>query len=84
MIVELDSLPAEEFGRLNGIVVSKALVPTEDGNLINVKLTEPVKTDYGYELPVVAELYGKAKIITKDKRLLTRFFDKLLYLTNQG
>jgi len=81
VIVELDSLPAKEFGRLIGKVDSKNLVPTEKGITVTIDLNKPVKTDYGYEIPESGELYGTAKIITENKRLITRFFEKIIYLS---
>lgn len=81
VIVELDSLPANEYGRLLGTVESKGLVPTEKGITVTINLAKPVVTDYGYAIPESGVLYGTAKIITEDKRLISRFFEKVLYIT---
>ncbi len=83
VLVELDSLPANEFGRLMGTVDSKGLVPSEQGVTVTINLAKPVVTDYGYAIPESGELYGTAKIITKDKRLISRFFEKIVYLTKE-
>ena len=45
---------------------------------ILVQLPASLKTSYNKELPAKAILKGSAKIITKDKRLLERFFEKII------
>jgi multidrug resistance efflux pump len=83
VFINLDSLPANEYGHLRGVVKSKALVPTEAGLLIHVELADPVQTDFGHELPQTAELYGNARIVTQERRLISRFFDQILSMLNK-
>jgi hypothetical protein len=45
---------------------------------VEIQLPKKLITTYKKEIPVKAQLKGIAKIITKDKRLISRFFEKVL------
>jgi HlyD family secretion protein len=81
--IELVRFPAIEYGQLVGRVKSISLVPGEQGYLVDISLPNELTTTYDRTLPFTPNLIGNAKVITKEKRLLERFFDNILYLVNK-
>ncbi len=81
--IELVGFPAIEYGHLVGQVKSISLVPGEQGYLVDISLPNELATTYNKTLPFTPNLIGDAKVITKEKRLLERFFDNILYLFNK-
>lgn len=75
--VELADFPKTEFGMLEGKV--RAITQMDKAGKYEVKISLPkqLKTTYDKQIPFKAQLKGKVKIITKDKRLLERFFEQL-------
>jgi len=63
---------------IQGSVKSITSVSKKDTYEVEVKLPSKLLTTYEKEITFSAELKGTAKIITKDKRLLERFFEKVL------
>ena len=92
--IQLHSFPAVEFGSIEAVVASVALVPGElapgganeagKGYRVDVELPEPFITTHGHRLPFTPNAAGTARIITEDRRLLGRLFNKLLYLLQQN
>ncbi len=80
--IELDSFPAVEFGKLSGKVFGISSVANHDGYLVTVSLPDKLKTSYQIPIQNTSKLVGTAKIITKDRRLIERFFDRLLYFVS--
>ena len=97
--IQLHSFPAVEFGSIEAVVASVALLPGEPipgepasvgragagkGYRVDVDLPEPFVTTHGRTLPFTPNAVGTARIITEDRRLLGRLFHKLLYLLQQN
>lgn len=78
--IELADFPKTEFGMLEGKV--QAITQMDKAGKYEVKIALPsqLKTTYHKQIPFKAQLKGKVKIITKDKRLLERFFEQLTNL----
>jgi multidrug resistance efflux pump len=71
--IRLANFPDREFGVLKGEVKNISLVPDKDGNLLlDVSLTNGLKTSYKKQIPFQQEMKGSAEIITKDLRLIER------------
>lgn len=87
VIVKLDNFPYTEYGTIKGVVRAVGLSPnisrTEKGDIenymVNVVFPNDLKTNFGTMLDVKLEARGTAEIITKDRRLIERFFDNLNY-----
>lgn len=77
--IELVNFPAAEYGLFEGIVKSINSVPDQHGYLVKLSLPNDLTSSYGFELQGHAYLEGSAKIITKPRRLLARFTDKITY-----
>ncbi len=78
--VLLDGYPYQEFGLLHGKVKSIALLPDQDNYLLEINLPDDLITSYDRKIPFTQELSGQARIITEDRRILARIFDRLLSL----
>jgi len=87
VIVKLDNFPYNEYGSIKGFVktigLSTNLIKTENGDvesyMVTVEFPNQLRTNYGAVLDAKLEAKGSAEIITKDRRLIERFFDNLRY-----
>lgn len=76
--IKLLTYPSDEFGELNGKVLSISQIPDIEGNyLIDVELPQNLKTTYGKTIAFRQEMKGTADIVTEDLRLIERFFYQL-------
>ncbi|PKH50666.1 HlyD family secretion protein [Tenacibaculum sp. Bg11-29] len=76
--IKLLNYPSDEFGELNGKVLSISQVPNLKGNyLIDVELPQDLKTTYDKKIAFRQEMKGTADIVTEDLRLIERFFYQL-------
>lgn len=80
VFIELTDYPKTEFGMLEGIVKSKTQIDKGGKYEVQIKLSNQLKTTYNKQIPFKAQFKGKVKIITKNKRLLARFFEQLTNL----
>ncbi|WP_256007260.1 HlyD family efflux transporter periplasmic adaptor subunit [Pedobacter deserti] len=91
VIIKLQDYPYFEYGSVEGKVSSIALVSnkinTKEGEvetyLISISLPKKLKTNYGSNLAFKSEIKGTGDIITKERRLLERFFDNLRYKSRE-
>lgn len=75
VLIKLDNYIYQEFGIVEGKVQNIALAPDKDGNYyVDIILPKGLKTSYNKNLPFDKELKGNAEIVTKDLRLIERFF----------
>jgi len=73
--IKLENYPDTEFGVLIGTVKNISLIPNQEGlYLIDVKLPQSLITSYNKKIDFKQEMRGTAEIITKDLRLIERFF----------
>ena len=81
VLIKLDNYRFQEYGIVGGRVQSISLAPDEKGNYyVDVILPNGLKTSYNKTLPFDKELKGNAEIITKDLRLIERFFYQIRQL----
>ena len=74
----LDGYPYQEFGVIRSEIKSIALIQNNGGITLELSLPEVLMTSYEKEIPFQQELQGTANIITKDRRILARLYDKVL------
>ena len=79
--IRLDGYPYQEFGVVKATVESKSILPQNGNYLIELKMPDSLITTYGKSIPFLQEMGGTGNIITKDRRILERIFDKFLNLT---
>ncbi len=72
------AFPFQEFGAVRSKVKSIATVPQDEGYLIELELPNPLVTTYDKTIPFRQEMQGLAMIVTEDRRISDRIFDKIL------
>lgn len=88
VIVKMADYPYMEYGYIKAQVTTIGLVSTSlqttNGTIENYMVTlnfpNGLRTNYGTTLDFKLESKGSAEIITKDRRLIERFFDNLKYI----
>jgi len=78
VMIELVDFPKNDYGVIEGKVKSITSIAKDNKYEILVDLPKKLQTTYGKELPAKAVLKGTAKIITLDKRLIERFFERII------
>jgi multidrug resistance efflux pump len=79
VVMKFDSYNYQDWGVVNGVVASKALVPNAQKMLsVRVNLTNGLVTSYGKNLTFDQQMLGSAEIISEDKRFVERLFNKLI------
>lgn len=76
--IELLDFPKIEYGTIEGIVEHITLIDKEGKYEVKLKLPKHLITSFKKLIPIKAQLNGKVKIITKKKRLIERFFEKII------
>ena len=77
--IRLDGFPYQEFGAVKASVSKVSLVPEVDGQyLVTVSMPDNMVTTYDKLVPFRQEMQGTANIITEERRIITRIFDKVL------
>ena len=88
VIVKLADYPYMEYGYIKAEVTNIALVSSQfkTGNnivetyLVTLNFPNGLLTNYGTKLDFKFDAKGSAEIVTKDRRLIERFFDNLKYI----
>lgn len=84
-IIRFDAYPYKEFGTLNTSVKDISLLPVKDneGKVfydLTINLSDTLITNYNKIIPYHPNMSGVALIITKDKTVFERIFEKFLDL----
>ena len=77
VLIRLTAYPKEEFGMLQGTVLSMHATETGTGFLVSIQLTHGRVTSAGKKIPSHPQLDGTAEIMTEDKSVAARLFGKL-------
>ncbi len=87
-VIKLTDYPSKEYGDLSGYVseISLSKINTEDGNLslIKVQLENGGLTNYGRSINLHSGMPATVDIITENRRLISRIFDRLKYISKYG
>lgn len=91
VMVKLEDYPYLEYGVISGevenISTARKEMQTAQGAietyLVVVSFPEGLKTNYGEIIETYKSSSGMAEIITKDRRLIHRFFDNLKYILSK-
>jgi len=75
--IYLDNYPFEEYGVLSAKVEDFSKLPQQGQYRVIISFPEGLNTNYGSMIPARQHLQGQAEIITKERRLMDRLFDKL-------
>ncbi len=82
--IKLNAYPYMEYGMLQGIIRTKALVPSGDNYLIEVELKNGLTTLYNKTLDFTQNMTGIAEIITDDRSLLEKMIYPFRYLITRN
>jgi multidrug resistance efflux pump len=86
--IKFEAYPHQEYGVIQGIVENISLVPqaSKDGDyyLLEMSVNDSLSTTYGKKLMMKQEMQGSANIITEDRRVVERLFDKWRDLMKNG
>jgi hypothetical protein len=77
VLIKLANYPYQEFGTLNGRVLSITSVPKDGSYLLKVALPRQLRTSAELTLEAKQELIGVAEVITDKLSLLSRMFNFL-------
>lgn len=75
--LQLTGFPAQEFGVVKTKVSRISLIPEAEHYNLELALPAELVTTHGVEVPFRQEMSGVAYIVTEDRRILERVFDKL-------
>lgn len=78
VIIKFDNFPYQEFGVVEGQVTNKSRVPKDNIIAIEVDVPQDLISSRGEPLRFEQQMTGIAEIITEDKRLIERVFEKLI------
>lgn len=74
VLLKFQAYPFEQYGQLLGIVSSISNMPSDSGYLAKVRLPNGLFTNYKKQLSYHNGLQAQADIVTRDMRLLERFY----------
>ncbi len=77
VLLKFPSYPFEEYGSVKGVVDFISNIPTDSGYLAKVTLPQNLHTNYKKQVQYREGLQAKGDIITKNMRLLERFYYNL-------
>ncbi len=77
VLIKLTAYPFEEYGMLRGRVVTRSAVAMDSTFLLEIKLEQGLKTNAGKTIPAQPQLYAIGEIMTEDKSVLQRLFEKV-------
>ncbi|MBP7273186.1 MAG: HlyD family efflux transporter periplasmic adaptor subunit [Saprospiraceae bacterium] len=79
VLIKLDSYPYQEYGKLETTIASKSELP-EDEQFYNItaNLQQKLITNFGKKIDFQQKMSGTAEIITEERRLIERIFNKFI------
>ena len=80
VFIEIKDFQKHDYGMLEGKVKFITSISKDEFYEVEIQLPKKLITTYKKELPLKAQLKGSAKIITKNKKLIERFFEKVISL----
>jgi len=75
--IQFSDYPHLEYGMVRGIIKTISLVPDDQLYAVEVEFPEGLVTYYDREIPFNQEMFGRAEIITDDRRLIERIFSPI-------
>ena len=77
VLIRLSSYPFEEFGMIPGTVANISSVALDTAYSMEISLTNGLTTNMNKKIPSQAELPGIAEVLTDNKNILERLFEKI-------
>jgi len=82
VLLKFSSYPFSEYGAVKGKIDFISHIPTDSGYLAKVVLDNGLRTNYNKQIQYREGLTAQGEIITKNRRLLQRFYDGILKQVN--
>lgn len=76
-MIRLDGYPRQEYGTIEGLLSSLSALPQKEEYLVEISLPNALHTSYGKSIPFRQEMAGQARIVTEERRIIERIFDRL-------
>ena len=76
-VIKLDNYPYTDYGTVEGVVVSKSLVPKDGRYSVIITFPRGLQTSRNERIEFEQQMHGSAEIITENKGLLQRIVDQL-------
>jgi len=83
VLLKFPSYPFQEYGSVKGKIEFISHIPTDSGYLAKVVLTDGLNTNYKKQIQYRDGLLAQGEIITKDMRLLQRFYFNIVKQVKQ-
>jgi multidrug efflux pump subunit AcrA (membrane-fusion protein) len=77
VLVRLDGFPPQRYGMVEGYVTFLSQLPQKDAYQVEVSLPDSLRGSYGHLIPFHQEMSGQARIITEERRIITRLFERI-------
>jgi multidrug efflux pump subunit AcrA (membrane-fusion protein) len=77
VLIKLSSFPFQEFGMIKGSVESVSSVALDTAYSMQIKLSHGLLTTTNKNIPAQPQFSGIAEVITNDKNVLERLFEKI-------
>ena len=84
VLLKFPSYPFQEYGAVYGKIEFISHIATDSGYFAKVVLQDGLKTNYGKQVMYRDGLQGDAEIITRDMRLLQRFYFDIVRQIKRG
>lgn len=81
--LRFEAYPYQEFGSVEGRLVYISQVPSDSGFLANIQLSHGLITDHGKSIQYRSGLKSQALIVTRDARLMERFYYNIARAAHQ-
>ena len=79
-IVQLDGLPYQQYGTLQGSVSNMSQLAQknekEENYILDIAFPQPLMTTYQHSIAFRQEMTGKVRIVTESRSILSRIFDR--------
>ncbi len=77
VVIRLDGYPAQQYGATEGWVSNMSALPQKENYLVEITLPNELHTSYGKSIAFRQEMTGQARIVTEERRVIERIFDRL-------
>ncbi len=84
VIMKLPTYPFEEYGVLNGKIVARSMVAMDGNFSLEIELENGLITNTGKVIPQQPELDAMGDILTENKSILARLFEKIVGKLSTG
>jgi len=83
VVMKLNDYPSKEYGSLKGAVQSISAAAQNGGQVVQISVPNPLRTNFNQVLPFKSEMSAEASIVTEDRSLLSRVFDQMHFLFSE-